>query len=309
VDALAGMLPAIELAVAALEPGGRVLRASALTGGVSANVVGLHIATVTGERRRAVFRQHRDPDVDGRVGRFTAKEFTLLGALHQQGFPVPEPYFVDASGTATPPYLITEWIDGSTDIAPADLPSVLEQMAGFLTALHGVDLDAESISRLEMVEDPAAAIITYLPDDQVGQRIRAALATGDFSTAAAEPVVLHGDYWPGNMLWRNGRLAAVIDWEDACLGDPLADLATARVELLCWFGPAATERFTAHYLAMRQRAGEAVALDRLPLWEMYVSASALAAMHDWGLDPAEESKRRHLTDSCFRRAAHQFLGA
>ena len=27
------------------------------------------------------------------------------------------------------------------------------------------------------------------------------------------PVLLHGDFWPGNILWRDGRLVAVIDWE------------------------------------------------------------------------------------------------
>jgi aminoglycoside phosphotransferase (APT) family kinase protein len=35
--------------------------------------------------------------------------------------------------------------------------------------------------------------------------------------------LLHGDYWPDNTLWRDGRLVCVIDWEDAALGDPLAD--------------------------------------------------------------------------------------
>jgi aminoglycoside phosphotransferase (APT) family kinase protein len=37
--------------------------------------------------------------------------------------------------------------------------------------------------------------------------------------------VLHGDYWPGNVLWRDGRLVGVIGWEEAAFGDPLADLA------------------------------------------------------------------------------------
>ena len=26
--------------------------------------------------------------------------------------------------------------------------------------------------------------------------------------------LLHGDYWPGNVLWKNGALVGVIDWED-----------------------------------------------------------------------------------------------
>jgi aminoglycoside phosphotransferase (APT) family kinase protein len=34
------------------------------------------------------------------------------------------------------------------------------------------------------------------------------------------------------VLWRDGRIVAVIDWEDAQVGDPLADLANTRLELL-----------------------------------------------------------------------------
>ena len=27
--------------------------------------------------------------------------------------------------------------------------------------------------------------------------------------------LMHGDYWPGNTLWKDGRLVGIIDWEDA----------------------------------------------------------------------------------------------
>ncbi|HYI01996.1 aminoglycoside phosphotransferase family protein [Hyalangium sp.] len=60
--------------------------------------------------------------------------------------------------------------------------------------------------------------------------------------------VLHGDFWPGNILWQEDRIAAVIDWEDAAVGDPLSDLACSRVELMCAYGEAAMEAFTAHFL-------------------------------------------------------------
>ena len=44
-----------------------------------------------------------------------------------------------------------------------------------------------------------------------------------------------------------GRLVGVIDWEDAALGDPLADLANSRLEILWAFGDEAMERFTREY--------------------------------------------------------------
>ena len=59
------------------------------------------------------------------------------------------------------------------------------------------------------------------------ERIRDMLASAWPFPRPNPPALLHGDYWPGNILWKDGRLAAVIDWEDACLGDPLVDLAMA----------------------------------------------------------------------------------
>ena len=41
----------------------------------------------------------------------------------------------------------------------------------------------------------------------------------------------------------------MIDWEDAAIGDPLADLANARLEILWAYGWDAMTTFTARYLA------------------------------------------------------------
>ena len=62
-------------------------------------------------------------------------------------------------------------------------------------------------------------------------------------------VLLHGDFWPGNVLWQDDVLAAIIDWEHARLGDPLYDLAESRLEILWAFGLNAMHRFTQSYLA------------------------------------------------------------
>lgn len=38
--------------------------------------------------------------------------------------------------------------------------------------------------------------------------------------------VVHGDFWPGNLLFAHGRVSGVVDWEAACAyGSPLQDVA------------------------------------------------------------------------------------
>jgi aminoglycoside 2''-phosphotransferase len=46
-------------------------------------------------------------------------------------------------------------------------------------------------------------------------------------SSSYRPVLLHGDLWPSHVLWDRGarRPTGVIDWEDARLGDPAADLS------------------------------------------------------------------------------------
>ncbi len=288
----------IEQAVAALEPGGRLVSVRALTGGVSANVFGLEIATADARHRRVVFRQHR-ADFKQHDRTVTAKEHAVLAALHREGFAVPEPYLYDDIA----PYLLMEWVDGSTDVAPADLPQALDQMARFLVGLHALDPGALALAALEPIEDPRVAVVPYLPTTAIGRDVMATLAVGDSAPRHNRRVLVHGDFWPGNVIWRDGQLAAVIDWEDASLGDPLADLATARVELLSQYGEDAMARFTAAYLSMHDDTIGPLLLDALPIWEVYVSAAALSSMSQWGLDPADEAHRRHHTERFFEQAA------
>ena len=120
--------------------------------------------------------------------------------------------------------------------------------------------------------------------------------------------LLHGDYWPGNVIFEAGdadraRIAAVIDWEDCALGDALSDVACCRVELLCAHGPEVMDRFTEAYAA---RMGPLPSAP-LAVWEAYVSAAALHSMHGWGL-PAEDEARRRRDTLGFLEAAAAKLG-
>jgi thiamine kinase-like enzyme len=57
-------------------------------------------------------------------------------------------------------------------------------------------------------------------------------------------VLVHGDFHPGNVLWRRGKVSGVVDWQAACTGPAAVDVAHCRVNLLT-FGTDAAERFTA----------------------------------------------------------------
>ena len=67
---------------------------------------------------------------------------------------------------------------------------------------------------------------------ELGAQIDGAVALAIWDEALASswrssPVWVHGDLALGNLLMRNGRLAAVIDFGQVCVGDPACDLAIA----------------------------------------------------------------------------------
>ena len=88
------------------------------------------------------------------------------------------------------------------------------------------------------------------------------------------PVWVHGDVAPGNMLFdRGGRLAALIDFGQTCVGDPACDLAFA------WLSCSSPERDrlrdrlelpgTHGYEALRGRCGRPSSVRRRKLLTKY----------------------------------------
>jgi len=116
-----------------------------------------------------------------------------------------------------------------------------------------------------------------------------------------ETCVLHGDYFPGNIVWRDGDIAAVIDWESAALGDPMADVASTRLDLRWIYGTDAAEAFTDRYLT---RTGRSTAT--LPIWELVISLRPAGVLSTWASDMATLG-RPDITTETMRIDQHAFV--
>lgn len=274
-------------------PGARLLAARPLAGGVSAEVTALEVAHPDGRAETLVLRRHgaadlaRDPDI-------AAHEFRLLQVLQAAGVPAPRPLHLDTSGTILPtPFLLQSFVDGDPEDVPADLNDQMRRIAEALAAIHRVP--ASDVPFLPRQEEQAATLIARPrpePDETLAEsRLRAALAAAWPPPRRNPPALLHGDVWPGNLLWRDGRLQAVVDWEDAAAGDPLADLANARLELFLDLGEDAMAALTRHYLAL-SAIDRSIDLGALPLWDLWAALRPIAGLPGWDLEPAEERSLR-----------------
>ena len=287
---------------AALNPQAQLLEVVPLTGGVSADVQALTLRNADGETFKVVVRQHPDRTFKDRSADLTRLEYDLLAALYGAGLPVPEPLMLDVSSAIVPaPALVMTYVEGSAEIDNDDLPAQMDEMAQVLCAIH--DLPASSLPALPDRLNPLPEMFQFLPEGTLWQALREYLSDASGSAYRGRPSLLHGDFWPQNLLWRDGELVAVLDWEDAAIGDPMADVAGARVELGWTYGEQAVAEFTRAYDRRRP-----IDRHRLSLWEVYVATAAAHFMHEWGLPAAQEAHMRSNAQVFARRAAQQLLG-
>ena len=277
-----------------IDPAANLLHAWPLTGGISAQVTALEIERPNGQTERLIVRRHGAIDL-AHNPRIAADEFRLLQLLQIANIAAPAPYLLDESCETFPtPYLVMAFIEGETDFAPTVLGRQIRQIATQLAAIHRVDATHFDLSFLPNMTEQFSRRLSQRPtklDDTLSEgRIRDALEPVWPRPPRNAPVLLHGDYWPGNILWKDGQLVAVIDWEDVARGDPLGDLANARLELLFFYGPDALHDFTRHYLAESP-----IDTTDLPYWDLCVALRPIVPFATMFPDPAtaQTMRERH----------------
>jgi aminoglycoside phosphotransferase (APT) family kinase protein len=222
-------------------------------------------------------------------------EFAAISASRRQGVVAPRVYGVGQSAEGEP-YLVMERIAGDSSPRPllrdpafADARNrIVAQLAESLVRIHAVrprDLDVE-LTGPAPGEDALTAqwrMQSELYERDRLQRYpvlewafrwlhrRIQTATGPVQ----EPVLVHGDFRVGNIMYDAKGLTGVLDWEGCHAGDPLEDLAWLCVRV--WrFGQNSLE---AGGLVSREdwirayeaASGRAVDRARFTLWEVLLN--------------------------------------
>jgi aminoglycoside phosphotransferase (APT) family kinase protein len=277
-----------------IDPEALLLRASHLTGGVSAQMTVLEICRPDGRTRKLVLRCHGGAG-GARKSLAVAAEYRLLQTLSAAGLPVPPPVHLDISCAILPmPYLLLEYVAGAPVFDASAVPELVPQLASILASIHAVDLNRYDLSFLPVQGSGFGPRPAVLDDSLDEGLVREAMARQAPLSRRNVPVLLHGDLWPGNVLWREGQLVAIIDWEDARIGDPVVDLAKSRLETLWAFGPEGMHSFTTQYRALMPH----VDTTDLPYWDLAAALEPAGNLSDWGL-PADKEQR-------FRQLHHEF---
>jgi aminoglycoside phosphotransferase (APT) family kinase protein len=255
-------------------PGSALCAYDALGGGISARAVVAEVALADGATTKVVVRRPQQATHEAALA-VVHREHAALTLCSAAGIPVPNPRHLDDAGAA----LVLDYVEGAPDLAPAALDDALRQAATQLVRIHRVALPSGG-SPLPSNHDFVGDVLTHPPpllDVLLDEAtVRAELARHWPWPQHNGDALLHGDYWPGNVLWRHGQLVAVLDWEEAAIGDPLADIALARLDVLWAFGEAAMQVFTQHY-----RDQHALDWRNLPLWDLRVALRPMSNLARW----------------------------
>ena len=275
-----------------IDPQSTLLSYRELKGGVSAQVTYLEVRTTEGHLNRMIVRRHGENDRKQNP-RIAADEFRLLQLLSRAGVAVPTPLYLDQSGEIfSTPCLVIEFVDGSADVLNLQTTDFIPQMSKHLLQIHQISSLEYDYSFLPSLASLIGNKLARRPealDESLDEgRIRDVLEAVWPLPQIHQNRLLHGDYWPGNLLWKDGMLVAILDWEDAVIGDPLADVANARLELLWAFGVETMDEFTENY---RKQAGS-FDVNHLPYWDLVAALRPASHLSGWGLEPQVERRMR-----------------
>jgi aminoglycoside phosphotransferase (APT) family kinase protein len=252
-------------------PGHRVVSVVPAAAAYTNSVQILCCATPDGNELRLVLkRMTEEPD----PARATA-DFHGLRIARRHGIPAPEPIYLDATGELLGwPGLVSGCVEGQQIARPKDPVAWSKDLARLLLRIHTIGLDTDDRSYLYDGNDLGLYFLSdHWPEKMAGHplsdEIYDAVRELRHDLCETPAVFLHMDYWPGNILWHEGRISAVLDWDAASFGDPALDVGYFRMNMYLRGLKEAADPFLACYEA------EAGPVRNLGCWELACAARPL----------------------------------
>jgi aminoglycoside phosphotransferase (APT) family kinase protein len=167
------------------------------------------------------------------------------------------------------PTTLISWLDGQADITPTDLDAWAAQLGQGLATVHAMPSDR--LSALPSVFEGIGG------SRQVLAGPSAAGIQSDWSQITASPeVLMHCDYWSGNVVWRDGTLTGIVDWAGAARGPRGFDVGWCRLDLYLLFDQRVADVFLAAY---EDATGHPIA--DLGLWDGWAVARSHDIVESW----------------------------
>ena len=281
---LRGPVPARALRWVAesLGPSARVVGSEALAGGTSSAVHSLRVDTGGSHPLELVLRRFVRLDWLAEEPDTATREAQALSLLADVDLPTPRLVAVDPDGSAAgAPSVLMSRLTGRVEWDPKGVEEFLRALAEPLPVIHSVRVAA------------GVAVPDYRPYPLRIRRPPAwagradvwerAFGVVDSAPPGEERLFVHRDYHPGNVLWEGGRVSGIVDWVNASIGSPWADVGHCRVNIASELGQQAADRFLDLYRAVSGRTD-----DYDPYWDISAAIGGLDEDVDDEPSPADD---------------------
>ena len=179
------------------------------------------------------------------------RETRALELMQKANIPAPAPIWVDNSGVFGEPAMLISYVDGAPDLTPSHPFEWAEQLARVLARIHDVQLDDDDRTLFPRGAGEDERRISEHPElvleHPLGEALLRRRVLLGQRTVEVEPVFSHTDFWPGNTLWVEGNLEAVVDWETPATSDREMDVAYCSLDIRYLGMDKVADRFIATY--------------------------------------------------------------
>jgi aminoglycoside phosphotransferase (APT) family kinase protein len=241
--------PELSSLIAEAFTGARIVRTQRLRGGIGAHMLAVTVEHADGSRQKVSVRRLRGLDLESEPWGIEY-EFGVLGLLERVGISAARPLHLDAAGKHFgDPALVMTFLPGKSNIAPEDVASWTDALAGELWKVHEVTPQTADLSMLKPQDNRARIedIASENQGDPFVVEIVSLLRSRCDSIEPLPPTLVHNDYWGGNTIWNRGRLTGIIDWTHARIGDPRNDVSECRSALTIDHDEDVADAFLADY--------------------------------------------------------------
>ena len=176
---------------------------------------------------------------------------------------------------------MTRFVEGRQESDRRDPEAWAATLARLLLKIH--DISPSEKDRRHLFDGNHMCLF-FLRGDEPERRAGHALSDVIYRTVrelslSVSPVaasLVHMDYWHGNVLWRNGQVTAILDWDHASYGDPALDVSYFRMNMYLRGIKEAAEPFLECY-----EAESGAAVRDLGFWELAAAARPLPDPVAW----------------------------
>ena len=290
----------------AIDPSASVVSTRKLAGGISCRMDVLEFS-INGEKTvQAVVRQYYENEKP-LEDRPSQRESIALRALDEQGVPAPKLILGEETELLLGrPGIVISYLEGVPYLAPVDPEDWARQLAEAIARVHGVDIAGDlesfpgattaSVGRWMDADKPPERFAKHQLGPAVWEAMRQMWPAVDVSSKR----LIHTDFWPGNTIWKDGQLLAIVDWEWPDIGEPSSDIAYFLSDA-AYVGLDIEKTFLKVYEAA---AGKQV--KDLLFWKMAAAARAMPDPGPWAQGYAELGIRK-MDANEIRRAHSKFV--